>query len=86
MSENAKSWKDFGRWARAAGIRAFKTFCQTLAATLATTATFAEVNWPIALSASGMAALLSLLTSCAGLPELQSAEPTEEAEEDEDEG
>jgi len=65
-------------WFKAAGIRAFKTFCQALAATLATTATFAEVRWGMALGTAGMAALLSLLTSCAGLPEVP-AEDKEEA-------
>lgn len=62
--------KNAQTWIKAAGIRAFKTFCQTLAATIATTATFSEVRWGVALGTAGMAALLSLLTSCAGLPEV----------------
>lgn len=65
---------EFWRWAKAAGIRAIKTFCQTLAATIATCATFSEVNWPVALGTSGLALLLSILTSAAGLPELKDKE------------
>ena len=72
--ENRAGWKDFWRWAKAAGIRAIKTFCQTLAATIATCATFSEVNWPVALGTSGLALLLSILTSAAGLPELKDKE------------
>ena len=76
-------WKDILPWLKAAGIRAFKTFCQTLAATIATSATFAEVSWGLAFGTAGMAALLSLLTSCAGLPEVELAK---EADNDTDNG
>ena len=63
MSERWKIW-----W-RAALIRALKTLAQTAVATLGTAAVLSEVNWPVLLSASVLAALLSLLTSLAGLPE-----------------
>lgn len=56
-------------WFRAAMIRALKTFAQTMAATLSTAALFSEIDWPLTLSAATLAALLSLLTSLAGLPE-----------------
>lgn len=61
-------WKD---WIRAAGIRALKTVAQTAAATIATAAVMSDVNWLMVGSASLLAGILSLLTSVAGLPELE---------------
>ena len=58
-------------WIRAAGIRSIKTFAQTMIATIGTTAILEDVNWTVVLSASLLAALLSLLTSIAGLPEVE---------------
>ena len=58
-------------WIKAAGIRAIKTFAQTMIATIGTSAIIEEVNWQIVLSASLLAALLSILTSIAGLPEVE---------------
>ena len=58
-------------WIRAAGIRAIKTFAQTMLATIGTTAVIENVNWQIVISASLLAALLSVLTSIAGLPEVE---------------
>ncbi len=58
-------------WIRAAGIRAIKTFAQTMIATIGTTAIIQDVNWAVVLSASALAALLSILTSVAGLPEVE---------------
>lgn len=56
----------------AAAIRALRTFCQTAVATIGTAALLSEVNFAAVLSASALAALLSLLTSIAtGLPEVQ---------------
>lgn len=57
-------------WWKAAGIRAVKTLAQTAIATIGTSAVLSEVNWVAVLSASLLAALLSLLTSVAGLPEV----------------
>lgn len=58
-------------WIRAAGIRALKTFAQTMIATIGTTAVLENVNWTVVLSASLLAGLLSILTSVAGLPEVE---------------
>lgn len=58
-------------WIKAAGIRAIKTLAQTMIATIGTTAVIEDVNWTVVISASLLAALLSLLTSVAGLPEVE---------------
>jgi len=65
-------WK---RWLKAAGVRALKTVCQTAIATIGTSAAVTEVNWVMVASASVLAGVISLLTSLAGLPEV---EPDEE--------
>lgn len=57
-------------WIKAAGIRAIKTVAQTAVATIGTSAVLSEVDWRIVLSASVLAGILSLLTSVAGLPEV----------------
>lgn len=57
-------------WWKKAGIRALKTFCQTAIATIGTTALMEDVNWLVVGSASLLAAILSMLTSIAGLPEV----------------
>lgn len=59
------------KWWKAAGVRALKTVAQTAAATIGTTAVISEVNWLVVLSASALAGLLSILTSVAGLPEVE---------------
>ena len=58
-------------WIKAAAIRAIKTFAQTMLATIGTTAVIENVNWKVVISASLLAALLSVLTSVAGLPEVE---------------
>ncbi len=63
---------DLKVWAKAAGIRAIKTMAQTAVATIGTAAVLGDVNGPMVISASVLAAVLSLLTSVAGLPELDS--------------
>ena len=62
---------DFKDWIKAAGIRAVKTFAQTALSMLTVGQAFIEVNWMNVLSVSGVAAVISLLTSVAGLPELE---------------
>lgn len=65
------------RWWKAAGIRALKTFFQTFVATIGSSALIENVNWAVVLSASTLAAVLSLATSLAGLPELEGYEVEE---------
>ncbi len=64
MSDNTR------KWFRAAGRRAVKTVAQTFVATVGTAAVMGEVNWPMVASASILAGILSMATSVAGLPEL----------------
>ena len=62
---------NFLKWLKAAGIRALKTVAQTAAATIGTSAVLFEVNWKIVISTALVAGILSLLTSVAGLPEVE---------------
>ena len=63
-----KNWKN---WIKAAGIRAIKTVAQAAIATIGTSAVLSQINWLMVVSASVLAGILSLLTSLAGLPELE---------------
>ena len=60
----------FADWLKAAGIRAVKTFAQTAASLITVGAILSEISWGTVFSAAAVAAILSLLTSVAGLPEL----------------
>lgn len=62
------------KWWKYAGIRAIKTVCQTAIATIGTAAVMSEVNWLAVASASVLAGILSMLTSLAGLPEVDNEE------------
>lgn len=56
---------------KAAGIRALRTFCQTFVASIGTAVVLSDVHWGYVLSASALAALLSIATSVVtGLPEV----------------
>lgn len=62
------------KWIKAAGIRALKTMAQAAAATIGSSAVLSSVDWAVVISASVLAAILSLLTSLAGLPEVDAAQ------------
>lgn len=70
--------RDWKKWFKAAGIRAVKTVAQTAVATIGTSAVISEVNWAIVGSASLLAGVLSLLTSIAGLPEVDERQEAED--------
>lgn len=65
---NKNNWK---QWAKSASVRALKTVAQTAVATIGTSAVVSEVDWVVVASASVLAGILSLLTSLAGLPEVE---------------
>lgn len=62
------------KWWAAAGTRAIKTMAQTAVATIGASTMITETNWVVVASATAMAGLLSLLTSVAGLPEVEEKE------------
>ena len=65
MTEKTKTW-----W-KAAGVRAVKTMAQTAIATIGAAAVLSAVEWSVVVSATVLAGILSLLTSVAGLPEVE---------------
>ena len=61
-------------WWKAAGIRAIKTMAQTAIAAIGASTMITETNWVMVASATVMAGVLSILTSVAGLPEVEEQE------------
>lgn len=58
------------QWVKAAGVRAIKTVAQTAVATVGTAFAMGDVDWMLVGSSALLAGILSLLTSLAGLPEV----------------
>lgn len=58
-------------WLRCAGIRAIKTVAQTAVSLVGVGTVMSDVDWMMIGSASLLAGILSLLTSVAGLPEME---------------
>lgn len=59
------------KWLKAAGIRAVKTMAQTAVAVIGTGAVISTVDWKMAVSSAVVAGIVSILTSVAGLPEVE---------------
>ena len=62
---------DTHKWAKAAGIRALKTMAQTAVAVIGTGAVISAVDWKMVVSSAIVAGVVSLLTSVAGIPEVE---------------
>lgn len=65
-----RNWK---LWMKAAGIRALKTFAQAAVAMLPAAAMITAVDWSVVIGTAALAAVASLLTSIAGVPEVEDA-------------
>lgn len=59
------------KWWKAAAIRAVKTICQTAVAMIPVGVMISEVNWMTVTGTAVLAGVVSLLTSVAGLPEVE---------------
>lgn len=66
-----KNWK---KWAKCAGIRAVKTVAQTGIAAIGTATALGQVDIKLVISTAALSGILSLLTSIAGLPEVNDSE------------
>lgn len=62
------------QWLKSAMVRAVKTVCQTMVASIGTTATIGAVDWKLVISTSLLAGILSVLTSVSGIPEVTESE------------
>lgn len=63
--------RDWKKWAKCAGVRAVRTVAQTAAGAIGGAAMLSSVDWRVVASTAALAGILSLLTSVAGLPELE---------------
>ena len=70
--------KNIKQWIKKAGIRAVKTVAQTAVATIGVSATMGQVDWLVVGSTALLSGILSLLTSVAGLPEIDDDDEKEE--------
>lgn len=59
------------KWLKAAGIRALKTFAQTCVALIPAAVTITQVDWKVVLGSAALSAVVSVLTSIAGIPEVK---------------
>lgn len=59
------------KWIKCAGVRAVKTMAQTAVATIGTSSVISEIDFRLVISATVVAGVLSVLTSIAGLPEVE---------------
>lgn len=63
--------RNWNQWAKAAGVRAAKTFAQSMVAMLPAATTITAVDWKVTVGTAALAGVASLLTSIAGLPEVE---------------
>ena len=65
---------DIEKWFKATAVRSVKTVAQTAVATIGVSTTMGEVNWMMVVSTSALSGILSILTSIAGIPEVEGEE------------
>ena len=66
--------RDWQTWCKAAGIRAVKTFFQCVVSLIPSSAMITDVYWQVILGTAALAAVASIATSLAGLPEIETKE------------
>lgn len=72
--------KNFKSWIKCAGVRAIKTFAQAFIGAIGGTAlALGDVNWVSVLSSAAFAAIMSIMTSLAGLPEVKTEQQSDVA-------
>lgn len=59
------------KWWAAAGIRAIRTVAQAAIAAIGSCMVFSQIDWKVVGSTALVAGILSMLTSLAGLPEVE---------------
>jgi len=70
---------NWGEWAKAALVRAIRTFAEAMLAYIGTGAVvLGDVNWIAALSAGGMGFVLAWLMALKGLPEVEQKPPEDQ--------
>ena len=69
---------DTKKWIKASVVRSVKTMAQTAVATIGTSAVMGDVNWLMVASASALSGIISILTSVAGIPEVECEENARE--------
>ena len=65
---------DTKKWIKASAVRAVKTMAQTAVAIIGTCTVMGDVNWAMVASASTLSGIISILTSVAGIPEVEGKE------------
>nr|DAH44167.1 MAG TPA: holin [Caudoviricetes sp.] len=65
---------DTVKWIKAAGVRAVKTMAQTAVALIGTSAFVNSVDWKMVISGAIVSGIVSILTSIAGIPEVEAKE------------
>ena len=64
-----KKW-NWKQWGKAAGVRAVKTMAQTAIALIPASVMISAVDWKTVLGTAALAGVVSILTSLAGIPEV----------------
>lgn len=74
-TEGENDMDEFLEWAKAAGVRAVRTFAEAMLAYIGTGALMLnDVNWVAALSAGAFGAVSAILLALTGLPEVRRKE------------